>query len=106
MEYDGSLEGLDKEKIKTDLEALCRKFIAKNIATKILFPTSDEMQKIMARNPAAIIPGDKPGRVVMFNDFGVPCGGTHVKNLGEIGSIAIRKIKAEGANIRVGYDVK
>ncbi len=84
---------------------LCKKFIAENLATKILFPTPDEMKKIMARNPAAIIPGDKPGRVVMFSDFGVPCGGTHVRAIGEIGDITVRKIKAEGANIRVGYNV-
>ena len=105
VEYGGSLDGLDKEKIKMDLEALCKRFIGENLATKIIFPTSDEMKKIMARNPAAIIPGDKPGRVVMFGSFGVPCGGTHVSTTGAIGAITIRKIKAEGVNIRVGYDV-
>jgi len=105
VEYAGSLEGLDKEKIKADLEALCAKFISEDIGTKIVFPTPDEMHQIMARNPAAMIPGDKPGRAVMFNEFAVPCGGTHVKNLAQIKAITIRKIKTEGANIRIGYDV-
>ncbi len=104
VEYGGSLEGLDKEKIKTDLEALCKKIIGENLATRILFPTPEEMQKIMTRNPAAIVPDGKPARVVMFGEFAVPCGGTHVKNLNEIGVITIRKIKAEGTNIRVGYN--
>lgn len=116
VEYAGSLDGLDKDRIKGDLEELCKKFISENLETRIVFPTPDEMKKIMARNPAAIIPGDKPGRVVMFGSlaelttgsgqaFGVPCGGTHVQVLGEIGAITIRKIKAEGLNIRVGYGV-
>lgn len=105
VEYRGSLDGLDREKIKGGLEALCQKFIGENLATKVMFPTSDEMRRIMARNPAAIVPDGKPARVVVFGEFAVPCGGTHVRTLGEIGAISIRKIKAEGANIRVGYDV-
>ena len=105
VEYAGSLEGLDKEKIKLDLETLGKIFIAEDLETKILFPTPEEMARMMTRNPAAIVPGDKLGRIVMFGEFGVPCGGTHVKNLGEIGVITIRKIKAEGTNIRVGYDI-
>lgn len=105
VEYRGSLDGLDKEKIKSDIEELCKKFVRENLATKVTFPTPEEMTRIMARNPAAVVPDGKSPRVVMFGDFGVPCGGTHVKNLGEIGVITIRKIKSEGANIRVGYDV-
>ena len=52
------------------------------------------------------IPTDKPCRVVMYGDFGVPCGGTHVANLSELVSMTIRKIKSEKGNIRVAYDVK
>lgn len=105
VEYAGSLDGLDKEKVKTDLETLCKKFIGEDIITKIIFPAPEEMVHIMGRNPAAIVPDGKSPRVVMFGSFGVPCGGTHVKNLGEIGAVTIRKIKSEGPNIRVGYDV-
>lgn len=52
------------------------------------------------------IPEGKPARVVMYGDFGVPCGGTHVGNLGDIRHTIIRKIKAEGAHIRVAYDIE
>ena len=51
-------------------------------------------------------PEGKPARVVMYGDFGVPCGGTHVGHLGDTRKMTIRKIKAEGENIRVGYDVE
>jgi Ser-tRNA(Ala) deacylase AlaX len=35
----------------------------------------------------------------------MPCGGTPVADLSEIGRMTIRKIKQEGRNIRIGYDV-
>lgn len=41
----------------------------------------------------------------MYEAFGVPCGGMRVNNLSEIKSMTTRKIKTEGANVRVGYDV-
>jgi Ser-tRNA(Ala) deacylase AlaX len=51
------------------------------------------------------LPAGKPQRVVLYGDFGVPCGGTHVANLGDIGRIVIRKLKPSGQTIRVSYAV-
>ncbi|TSC78100.1 MAG: hypothetical protein G01um101433_387 [Parcubacteria group bacterium Gr01-1014_33] len=101
--YNGSLDGLDKEKLKADIEQLCTEAIAKGREVNILFMTKDEMQSICRSIPNNL---PEPARVIMFgSDFGVPCGGTHVANLSEIKSVTIRKIKPEGENIRVGYDV-
>jgi len=51
------------------------------------------------------LPKDKPSRVVLYGDFGVPCGGTHVKQLSDIGSINVRKMKASGDSLRVSYEI-
>jgi Ser-tRNA(Ala) deacylase AlaX len=52
------------------------------------------------------IPTNKPGRVVMYGEsFGIPCGGTHVKNLVLIGTIKIPKLKQKSGIIRVSYTV-
>lgn len=104
VEYAGSLEGFDKEKLKKEIEALCNQFINQERDTKLIFMSKEEMKKVCHHVPD-YLPAGKPTRVVMYGDFGVPCGGTHVKNLRDIKQMTIRKIKQEGPNIRVGYDV-
>jgi Ser-tRNA(Ala) deacylase AlaX len=53
------------------------------------------------------IPKNKPARVVMYGpEFGIPCGGTHVKNLKQIGTIKIPKLKEKKGVIRVSYGVE
>ncbi|MBI3335802.1 MAG: hypothetical protein HY001_04890 [Candidatus Portnoybacteria bacterium] len=104
VEYVGSLEGLDKEKIKADVENLCNKFVQESRQTELLFMDKEKMKKVCHFVPD-YIPEGKPARVVMYGDFGIPCGGTHVSNLAEIKPMTIRKIKTEGSNVRIAYDV-
>jgi len=44
-------------------------------------------------------------RTILYGEYGIPCGGTHVANLKEIISIGIRKIKKEKDAIRVSYSI-
>lgn len=104
IEYAGNLVNIDREKLKTDIEGLCNKFILEKIPTKLLFMDKEEMKKVCHHVPD-FLPSGKPLRVVMYGDFGVPCGGTHVSNLEQVGKIFIRKIKQEGSNIRIGYEI-
>ena len=99
------MEGVDKENLKTEVEKLCNAFIREGRKTELRFMPKEEMNSVCHFVPD-YIPEGKPARVVMYGDFGVPCGGTHVSDLAEIKSMTIRKIKQEGENIRVGYDVE
>ncbi|MDO8622595.1 MAG: alanine--tRNA ligase-related protein [bacterium] len=105
VEYAGSLDGLDREKLKADLERSCNTFVAENRETTLRFMEKERMKDVCHFVPD-YIPEGKPARVVMYGDFGVPCGGTHVSHLGDIRHLTIRKIKPEGPRIRVGYDVE
>jgi Ser-tRNA(Ala) deacylase AlaX len=40
------------------------------------------------------------------DDFGCPCGGTHVPHVKDIEEINITKITKKGKNVRVSYTVK
>lgn len=104
-EYEGSLEGIDKEKLKKDLEMLCNKYIADAGKTEVIFMTREEMQKMCRYTPDFSAAKGEAARVVVHGGFYMPCGGTPVADMNEIGRITIRKIKQEGKNIRVGYDV-
>ena len=87
VEYSGSANGVDLEKLKKDLETVCNEIASRDIPIKISF-------------------AEKDTRIVTYDDFGIPCGGTHVGNLKEIVKVIIRKIKKEGENIRVSYAVE
>ncbi len=55
---------------------------------------------------APFIPKDKPSRIVAIGNYiALPCGGTHVANLAQLGSIKITKVKRQKTNVRVSYEV-
>ncbi len=93
VEYSGSIDKYDIEKIRIDLENTCSTLIAQSIKTSIVFDKSKHES-------------GKPNRTVFYGDFGIPCGGTHVNNLAQIGKIIIRKIKKSKESIRISYDIE
>ena len=54
------------------------------------------------------IPEGKSLRVLKLvdEDYGCPCGGTHVQHVKDIVEINITKIQKKGKNTRVSYGVK
>ncbi len=83
---------------------MSNEIIKQNIPTKVMFMKKEEMGSVCDFVPD-YVPNDKPGRVVLYGNFGIPDGGTHVSNLSEIGSVIIRKIKHEKEAIRISYNI-
>ncbi|MBL8030768.1 MAG: hypothetical protein JNK33_00360 [Candidatus Doudnabacteria bacterium] len=104
VEYAGFLQGVSTDELKAKLEERCNQIIALNLPTSIRFVSIDEMTKLCRFVPDNL-PAGKPARVVLYGSFGVPCGGTHVARLAEVGRIIIRKIKEDKGVIKVGYTV-
>lgn len=72
---------------------------------KILFVPVDEMSKYCQHVPGNM-PTNKPSRIVLYaDDFGIPCGGTHVRTVHDIGGIVITKIKTKGSTTKVSYAI-
>lgn len=90
IEYTGEFD--DAENLQKKVEDTANEIIAEGIVTTIKFL------------PDQLVNG-KPARVVLYGDFSVPCGGTHVANLKDIGHIYIRKISNKKGLIRVAYQV-
>lgn len=102
IEYSGTWEPDKAEELRVVLEQRANEFIKKGSKNSIRFMPVSEMDTVCRHVPDNI-PTNKPGRVVMYGDFGVPCGGTHVKNIQEVGRISIPKLKEKKGVIRLSY---
>lgn len=98
------LQDSERETLREQLETKINAIVAKDLPTTIKFVSWAELSGLVRHVPENL-PKDKPLRVVMYGPFAVPCGGTHVDNLQDIGHIGIRKIKPEKGNIKVSYAI-
>lgn len=65
----------------------------------------DELQE-RCRHIPPHLPKDKPLRVVTIAGLEpVPCGGTHVARLAELGSVTVVKMKSKKGNTKISYRV-
>lgn len=104
VEYHGDLSGVDREALIPQMEAIMNRIVASGGETAIRFMPQEEMASVCHFVPERL-PKGKPARVVMYGDFGVPCGGTHVADLRDVGAMTVRKIKEKDGAIRVSYQV-
>ena len=85
VEFDGSV---------VDADAFSRSLAAK-------------LDELIADDLPVAVMGDAGSvRAIRICGAAVPCGGTHVASLGEIGRVAIRRVQMKGGRVRVGYGVE
>jgi len=105
VEYSGTWQSEQAEQLKSNIETRANEFIARATDNELKFMSVEDMHMICRHVPKNI-PTNKPGRVVIYaGNFGIPCGGTHVKNLQEIGLVTVPKLKEKKGVIRVNYTV-
>ena len=102
VEYSGDLDIEERDDLLAKIEKLGNEFITQDLPVSCRFVEHAELEKLYRHVPANL-PTNKPIRVVQFDNFAVPCGGTHVKSLADIKELKITKLKNKGGNIRVGY---
>jgi Ser-tRNA(Ala) deacylase AlaX len=106
VEYSGTWQPEQADELKAAIEDRANELIQQGNENSIEFMPVEEMHKVVRHVPNNI-PKNKPGRIVMYGDnFGIPCGGTHVKNLKQVGGIRIPKLKEKKSVIRVSYFVE
>lgn len=96
LDFDIDMSRLDAETIERETNAL----IARGIETQSVWITDKELDaRPELVKTMSVQPPRGAGRVRLLNIPGIdlqPCGGTHVKNIAEIGAIRVLKIRSEG----------
>ena len=104
VEYAGTLEG-DPENFACEINSTTKVLILENLPVRVEYMNRSQMETQLLFVPE-YLPTNRPSRVVFMGETGIPCGGTHVKSLGEISAFNSEKIRIKGGNIRVSYSVK
>ena len=100
LDFDIDMSLLDAQRIEREMNAL----IGRGIATETVWISDDELD---ARpdlvKTMSVQPPRGSGRVRLLRIAGIdlqPCGGTHVRNIAEIGGIRVVRIRNEGRRNR------
>jgi misacylated tRNA(Ala) deacylase len=96
LDFDIDMSLLDAERIARETNAL----IAREIATETVWIADAELDaKPELVKTMSVKPPRGAGRVRLLSIPGIdlqPCGGTHVRNIAEIGGIKVLRIRSEG----------
>ena len=100
LDFDIDMSLLDAERIERETNAL----IARGVETQTVWITDEELDaRPELVKTMSVQPPRGAGRVRLLSIPGIdlqPCGGTHVKNIAEIGGIRVLKIRSEGRRNR------
>lgn len=89
----------------TQIQNTVDQTIAKNNKTEIFETDPISFEQQFYKLPY-IIPENKKFRVMRIGDMApVPCGGTHLSSITEIGKVLISKVKLKNNIVRISYEV-
>ncbi len=104
VEYAGTWDSEKVDELRGAVEQRVNELIKQGSHNTVQFMTPDEMSSVCKHVPANL-PTNKPSRVVLYGEFGIPCGGTHVEDIHEVGIVKIPKLKQKKGVIRVNYEI-
>lgn len=100
LDFDIDMSLLDAERIEREVNAL----IGRAIDTETVWITDEQLDaKPELVKTMSVKPPRGAGRVRLLRIEGIdlqPCGGTHVRNIGEIGRVRVLRIRNEGRRNR------
>lgn len=105
VEYMGLMDDAQKEELKSKIETEVNRLIQLKLPMIAKQVTYNELKDLCDFVPD-YLPKGKPIRVEKIGEYKAhPCGGTHVNNTEEVGSMKIEKIKSKSGNTRISYSI-
>jgi len=106
VEYKGTIPAEQREEVKKKVEFEIERLISAGSDVKVVMVEYDQIKDFCGNVPE-YLPKGQPARIVtLVGKMACPCGGTHVKNIKEIGSVKVRKFVVKSGTTRVSYDVQ
>jgi len=103
IEYEGELDAQRRNEMAKLIEIEVERLINQDLPVEIKHIEWQELQQLSKHVPINV-PQDKPIRIMRVKGHdAIPCGGTHVTNLKEIGTVKIQKIKVKKGKTRISY---
>jgi Ser-tRNA(Ala) deacylase AlaX len=102
VEFSGTVTPERRESLASDIQQEVDRLVAEDFIVTARFDSVDNLRAANVYIPAEI-PAGKPTRVVVTAGYQSPCGGTHVKSLGELKGLSVKGVKAKSGKTRVSY---
>jgi len=105
VEFLGLIDTSERAEALFQIEKEVHQLINLDLSVETQFIDAITIREMGVQVPSEL-PSEQFLRVIIIDDEVICCGGTHVKQLSEIGSVSIRKIKSsQGAQIKISYAV-
>ncbi len=105
VQFEGTISQEERQALASKIQERANQMIVENREVITGFVPYEELERVCRHVPENI-PKDKPLRIVTIEGcISIPDGGTQTRNLSEIGSIIITKIKTKGENTIVSYTI-
>ncbi len=105
VEYKNKIPPEERERIRNLLEQKSNELISRGFDVKVEMVEYDKLEEACGFLPDYIPPGQLTRVVTVAGTLGIPCGGTHVNNIKELGTLKINKIKVRSGNTRIYYSL-
>lgn len=105
VEYAGDIPLEKRDEVRAAAEAEANRLIQIGGEVKIQSIPLDQVKNFSHFVPEYLSPEEPVRMVTVSGQWGCPCGGTHVKNISELGRMTVTKIKNKDGKLRVSYDV-
>jgi Ser-tRNA(Ala) deacylase AlaX len=102
VEFEGTVPVERREAMAHEIQDELNHLVEEDSAVTWRYDTVENMRAVGIYIPMEI-PEGKPTRVVITSGYQAPCGGTHVKKLGELQGLRAKSIKTKSGKTRVSY---